>query len=347
MQLTIKNNILIFFGCIGLLSMPALLTWSGTKRPIYKGDNKPMERHYIGRYSIDIPTVMKEEQGSRTHNLRYTDINEIVWHEGMTHEEARDKEWNNFLAEINKLTPPRGKANVIIRMLDKPNVGKFAKAMFFYDYYGRPRTATWALLLDAGRIGIWIKDNPPGLVEDENKSSNAINNIINISRSYHTIDPDSTKREGDWFYTKYGAFNLPYLWHEKSYIRFEDRTLDLKLEIEMNMDYSHSVEEHGLISKANALVASGYATAAKVKLKRIRSQKRVVAGMPGEEEIDCLTDNNGEMLDFGWEFVGKENRGDYPTTRITMESTNGNLEEKLKIWDAILNSMQPMFVRKS
>jgi hypothetical protein len=345
MRLSMKINILIFLGCICLLSMPVLLTWSGTKRPTSQGDNKPMERHYLGRYSIDIPTEIKEAQGSRTHNLRFTDINEIVWHEGMSHEEAREKEWNNFLTETNKLTPPRGKDRVIIRIFDNPNVGKFAKAMFFYDYYGRPKTATWALLLDTGRIGIWIKDNPPGLVEEENKSGNAINNIINIGKSYRTIDSGLTKREGEWFYTKYGAFNLPYLWHEKSYIRFEGATL--KIEIEMNMDHSHSIEEHGLISKTNALVSSGYATAAKVKLKRIRSQKRVVAGMQGEEEIDCLTDNKGEMLDFGWEFVGKEDRGDYPTTRITMESANGNLEDKLKIWDDILNSMQPMFVRKN
>ncbi|MFH1028812.1 MAG: T6SS immunity protein Tli4 family protein, partial [Pseudomonadota bacterium] len=153
--------------------------------------------------------------------------------------------------------------------------------------------------------------------------------------------------KGDWFFLKHGAINLPYLWQEKSYVRFEGHPLNLKIEIDMDMDAGHKRPQFGLIEKASAAIDSGYASAANVSIKNIRSQKREVAGVPGEEVIDRLTDKDNKTLDFGWEYVGKKDSGEYPTMRITMESPDGNLDEKLKIWDAVLDSMKPMFERKN
>ena len=305
-----------------------------------------MGTYYIGRFSIAVPVDMHEAKGSRSHELRYEEVKEIMWPEGTSHENAREAEWKRFMAKIRELSPPKGKDNVIIRMRDFNNIGNWAKAVFYYNDEFDCNSGPWAFLMDSGPIGVWIKDNPPGNVEAENKTDNAINSITNIGRSYRTIYPNAPRPKGDWFYLKHGAINLPYLWQEKYYIRFEGHPLDLKIEIEMNMDSEYGIEKHGLIDKTNAVIASGYAAAANVKLKRIRSQKRDVAGMPGEEEIDKIADKDKKTLDFGWEYIGKENSGEYPTLRITMESPDGNLEEKLKIWDAVLDSMKPMFVRK-
>jgi hypothetical protein len=305
-----------------------------------KGANKSMETYHIGRFSFGIPKEMKLM--SRSHKLREEEINEIMWPAEISHERARETEWNKFMSKIKTLAPPKGKDSVIIRMRDISGVGKWAKAVFYYDYFGRPRTATWALLLDAGPVGVWIKDNPPGLVEDENKTNNAINNISNIGKSYHLMDSISQKPNSDWFYLKYGAINLPYLWQESSDVRFEEHPLNLTLKIRMNETYS--VEKAGLIEKTIDAIATGYASG--VQIKKIRSHKRTVADLNGEEEVLRMTAKDEDTLSFAWEFNGKVNSGESPRIVITMDTLNSNLDEKLKIWDAVLDSMKPMFERK-
>jgi hypothetical protein len=339
---TILIRALILMGTLLIVSLAH--GW-GKKTTPSKGDNKLMKTHYVGRFSIAVPAEMHEAHGSRSHEIRREEITEIVWPERISHEKARESEWNKLMAEIKKLTPPKGKDKVIIRMRDFPDVGKWAKSSFYHASRSS-RTATWAFLMDKGPVGVWIKNNPPVLVEAENKSNNTINNTINIAKSYRVMDPNTPEPKGDWFYLKYGAINLPYLWQEETDVRFEGHPLKLTLRIKMNMDGSYGIENQGLIEKSNALIDSGYAAMAQAKIKRIRSQKREVAGMPGEEVVDRLITKDKTELDFGWEYIGKEDSGEYPTIRITMESPDGSLDEKLKIWDAVLDSMKPMFERK-
>ena len=52
-------------------------------------------------------------------------------------------------------------------------------------------------------------------------------------------------------------------------------------------------------------------------------------------EQDCA----GHM----WRYAGKKDSGEYPEIVLEMESPDGNLKEKLKIWDAILESMKPLY----
>jgi hypothetical protein len=336
-----KNTILIkTVLLISILVIVGTAHGWGNKSTTKKGANKSMETYHIGRFSFRLPKEMKLM--SRSHKLREEEINEITWPAEISHEKAREAEWNKFMSKIKTLTPPKGKDSVIIRMRDISGVGKWTKAVFYYDYFGRPRTATWALLMDAGPVGVWIKDNPPGLVEDENKTNNAINNISNIGKSYHLMDSISQKPISDWFYLKYGAINLPYLWQESSDVRFEEHPLNLTLRIRMNETYS--VEKAGLIEKTIDAIVSGYANG--VQIKKIRSHKRTVAGLNGEEEVLRMTAKDEDALSFVWEFNGKENSGESPRIVITMDTPYNSLDEKLKIWDAVLDSMKPMFERK-
>jgi hypothetical protein len=306
-----------------------------------KGANIPMKTYYIGRFSIAVPAEMHEEEGSRSHHLRRVEIDEIEWPEGINHEKAREVEWNNFTAEIKKLTPLEGKLTVIIKTQDFPDVGKWASGIFYHNLNDGNEEGTWKVLVDSGQTAVWFTGIPV-LVEKENKSSLMINNIKNIGNSYHALNSATKKPKGDWFYLKHGAVNLPYLWQEKSYVRFEGHPLDLKIELEMHETYT--VEKEGLIEKTIDAIATGYASG--VKIKKIRSHKRTVADLNGEEEVLRMTEKGKSSLDFVWEYNGKENSGEYPRIVISMESPDGNLDEKLKIWDAVLDSMKPMFERK-
>jgi hypothetical protein len=306
--------------------------------------SKSMETFYIGRFSIAIPAEMKEAGGSRSHKVRDFKLSEIVWPKGISHVKAREAEWKKYLAEIKKPTLSKTAEEIIIKTQVFPRLGKWAEGVFYFAS-NSTKTANWAVLMDTGPVGVWVKTNPPVLIDKENRSNNAAKNISTIGKSYHEMDSNTARPKGDWFYLKHGAINLPYLWQEKSYIRFEGHPLDLKIEIDMDMDAGHKRPQFGLIEKASATIDSGYASAANVSIKNIRSQKREVAGMPGDEVIDRLTDKDKKTLDFGWEYIGRKDSGEYPTIRITMESPDGNLDEKLKIWDAVLDSLKPMFER--
>jgi len=310
-----------------------------------KGASKQMEPYYIGRFIITIPADMHEAKGARSHQLRRVELDEKTWPDGVSHEKAREMEWNKFMAKIKEIPPTEGKQKVIIKMQDFPGVGTWSKGIFYHKNGDSKDEGTWRLLIDSGHNAVWLKGRPV-LVEKENNSNVMAKNISNIGKSYQYIDSTTAKPKGDWFFLKHGAINLPYFWQEKSYVRFEGHPLNLKIEIDMDMDAGHKRPQFGLIEKSSAAIDSGYASAANVSIKNIRSQKREVAGMPGEEVIDRLTDKDKKTLDFGWEYVGKKDSGEYPTIRITMESPDGNLDEKLKIWDAVLDSMKPMFDRK-
>ena len=58
------------------------------------------------------------------------------------------------------------------------------------------------------------------------------------------------------------------------------------------------------MARTAAVIATGHATG--VKIHRIRSKKRKVAGLEGEEEVDRMTDRYRTAISFGWRYEGKK-----------------------------------------
>ncbi len=126
---------------------------------------------------------------------------------------------------------------------------------------------------------------------------------------------------------------------ETAAARFEGHPLGLEIDIETTE--THKVEEAGLIKKTMAAMATGFATG--LNIDKIRSRKKTVAGLDGEEEVLRMNDGNKTVLNFAWEYRGRKDSGEYPEIRITMDSADGKLEQKLQVWDAVLNSLKPMY----
>ena len=166
-------------------------------------------------------------------------------------------------------------------------------------------------------------------------SDEALDQNLEIARAYRIIDKDHLPKE-NWFYLQHGAIALPYLEQEETYARFEGHPLDLKLEIETRA--VHKVSESGLLDRLTAALAMKFAPG--VDIDKIRSGKRTVAGIKGEELIMRGTEGGETELSFTWLFPGEKDSREHPKISIEMESPDGQLEEKLKIWDAILDSMQ-------
>ena len=300
-----------------------------------------MKTYYTGRFSIEVPAEMKlEEQISK---VRHVEIKEIVWPKEVSHEQSQASEWDSFLTEIKKLSPPRGTDKVIIKMQDFHCEGKLAKGIFYHKNGDAADEATWLLLLDTGSVGIFFKGRSV-IVEKENQSHLMLNNLNNLCESYHS-DTKASKPMENSFYLQYGIINLPYSWQEESYTSFKGHPLNLNLSIKMQMDIGHYRETMGLIEGTKGMIDDASSEPG-ISFSIVRLGKREVAGMKGEESILGGSDNGKKSLLFAWEFNGKEDSGEYPTTTIEMEAPDGKLDEKIAIWDAVLDSMKPMFERK-
>lgn len=303
-----------------------------------------MKTHYIGRFSIAVPYEMK--LAVRTAELRYVEIDEILWPKDVNHEQARNAEWKKLMSDIKKLTPPLHTGKVILRIQDFPGTGNWARGAFYHKNGDAPDEATWFLLADTGSVTLWLKGDST-LVEDEINTNRMANNINNIVRNYNAQDMRKFvgQHQDNRFYLKHGVINLPYLEQEESYIRFEGHPLDLVLDIKMEMDVGYYRETVGLIEKTKGMLAEA-ALEPGLSISKIRLGKREIAGMKGEESILRMSEDGDKTLKFIWEFNGKEDSGEYPTTTIEMEAPDGKLDEKIAIWDAVLDSMKPMFERK-
>ncbi|MBJ6727001.1 T6SS immunity protein Tli4 family protein [Geomesophilobacter sediminis] len=303
-----------------------------------------MGTNLIGRFSVSTPTEM--EIKLRSSMLRRTELKEIRWSPGREME-ARSLEWERQLQEIHELKAPEGKKALIITQVDKfPLLEKWAKGIYYYHDFYDEEAAQWSLLLDSGPIGLWIVGKPT-IVEMELINHKMAKNIENIALHYQTLNAAQAElgRASNGFYLSHGVIDLPYSVHEESIARFEGHPLQLSLLIEMYMDARKEIETTSLISGTRAMLAASLFIPGS-SMSKIRLQHREVAGMPGEESVLRIKEGDSRNLVFTWRFNGKYDSGEYPTTRIEMESPDGNLDEKLQIWDAILDSMKPMFVRK-
>lgn len=296
-----------------------------------------MEVYPIGRFSIAIPIRMKLDGCS--HRLRLTSIEEVVWSNSTGREVIRDRLWKNRVAEIEKRDPPDGKRSVIIEQRDFDGLGQWAKGVFYYKSCVSLKEGIWEVLIDYGPSGILLKTD--SAFTDSENVKKLVRNIDAVAKAYHPKSIHNRGKLGECFYLPNGALDLPYRWQEEIYARFEGHPLDLKLEIDMTDVHVDEPKREGLLARTAAAILTGFAFG--VDIKKIRSHDRKVAGIVGEEQVVRMKDKDESQLDFTWRYAGKKDSGEYPKIVISMESPEGNLDEKLKIWDAILDSVKPLY----
>jgi hypothetical protein len=296
-----------------------------------------METCYVGRFCIGVPIGMKPK--GRSHRLRLTHIGEFSWQNDKDHDVLRNEMWNAKVAEIKRFRPIENESSPIIEQRRFEGLGLWARGIFYHENWALENEAVWEILVDYGASAIWFKANS-ALIDKENVQK-VINNLNNLAKAYRPRVPAASFGVGDWFYLQDGAINLPYRWEEQSYASFEGDPLDLQLEIEMNDTQVDEPKEEGLFARTAAAIATGYALG--VDIKKVRSRNRMAAGIKGEEQVVRMKDKDGAKLDFTWRYAGKKNSGEFPEIVISMESPDGQIDEKLKVWDAVLDSMKPLY----
>ncbi len=322
---------LLLAALIGLIlcSYSEAATKKGSRpTPTTKGAQHKMKTYYMGRFAIDLPETFKLEIQSQ--KVRYAEVSDFKWKE-RDREKEREALWAQKIVEIKKLEVPDGKKQVIIEEMNMPNLGKWAKAVLYYGDYISSRRLFWHILADQGETGFLLT------IAGTNKDM-MVRNFTNILKHYRYGFSDLTK---DSFCLNYGRIELPYMEQESTYARFAG-PMGMKLEIDMNE--THEVEEAGLLESFAASLATNFAPG--VDVDKIRAHKRTVASLKGDELVMRATDDMGPELYFGWKYLGKEDSGEHPEIEITVdESPDNNLDEKMKLWDAALNSFRPAYKR--
>lgn len=306
-----------------------------SKSKISKKGGPAMKSYYMGRFAIDVPVEMKQAVQAQT--LRLAEVEDFRWSEDQQHNPVREQIWQSRIQSINKIDLPDKVRKPVIEEKVLEIDKKWAKAVLFYGDYMSTDEGTWNILVDSGRSGLWLSYS--GLLKAKKEMQEW---LINIAKAYKPlpIGTESNLPTGNWFYLKHGAINLPYKRQEKTYARFEGHPLDLKLEVDMNE--THEVEKLGLAERLASSIAMRFAPG--VDVDTIRSGSRVSAGLRGEELVMRMSASGEDtQIQFGWEYRGKVESGEHPEIQITMESPDGDLDEKLKVWDAILDSFKPMY----
>jgi hypothetical protein len=320
----------VLLGLLAFVTLPLACHSDNTARK-NMNNKDPMMTYPIGRFSINVPQSMK--QVARTASLRHRELREVIWPTGVAPETATRTAWEKRIAEIEMLQAPEGKAKALIEERDMTEPSVLMRAvLYFGDKDGGDRV--FCDLLTARRqSGIWIKS-----VGVQTKVQKMMEQNADIARAYHPLDPAAPLPKENFFYLEHGYIELPYRSQEETYTRFEGHPLELKLEFKTTV--VHKVSESGLVDRLAASLAMNFAPG--VDVDRLRTGKRNVAGLPGEEVVFRGTQDGKSELSFTWLFTGKVDSGDAPKISIEMEAKDGRLEEKLKAWDALLDSIKPV-----
>jgi len=285
-----------------------------------------MQTYKVGRFAIDVPAEIKKEV--QTQRIRYAEIDVFEWARASDHEIARTSLWNSRLAKINSLHRPEEINDIIIQQRELPGLGIWARGVQYYGDYIIPERHFWTVLVDYGRTGVWLT------ISGTNDQM-SLANTENILKHYTEI---ASARHA--FHLNEGEIDLPYLEQECTYTRFKGGRHSLQLELETNE--TKELERLSLAERLAAAVETRFAPG--VDVQTIRSRARTAAGLKGEELVVRMSARGeGTQIQFCWEYHGEVDSGERPEIQLTMEATDDDLDEKLKIWDLIVDSMKPLY----
>ena len=295
--------------------------------------NDPMVIHHIGRFMIHVPQSMKVAR--RSASMRTCELEEIQWPSGGKHDVARQVLWQARIQEIESKTPPPLEKKAMAEVRNLGGEVRWTQAVSYFGDSMTNRRIFWGVLLDAGSGALWVTadgraDLKERILQEE---------PLDIARAYHLVDSSNPPPKENVFYLEHGFVALPYLDQEEAYARFEGHPLGLKLRVQTNETHEDEPHDEGLLGRLAASLATGMATG--VGVEKIRAGKRVVGGLKGEETVLRAKTADKTELSFIWRYAGKKDSGEQPKILIEIEATDGHLDEKLKLWDSVLNSFKP------
>ena len=317
---------------LALLAIMANCAPTSGKKPM-NSFNEPTITYGAGRFVVDIPAAMSF---AGQYYLQGRAINEVVW----PNDEDALSGWQKHLDEISWLEPPQGMTGALIEERDIPGIGIWCKAAFYFNEPLDPVYGAMDLLLNKSTIGLWIKARDKKISAKETVYEIS----TDIARAYRAprqrFGRSKVLNDRDAFYLRYGAVDLPFEYEESVDIVFKEHALDKTLVLSIETDVVGKVYWVGLMDRLAAMIAGNFVPG--FKIEKIRTRTRMVAGLEGEEVIYRGIEKDGTRgLCFAWDYPGERIAPHAPNIVIDMLARDSHLEEKLALWDAVLDSLRP------
>jgi hypothetical protein len=242
-----------------------------------KGAQQAMKTYYMGRFAVDVPAEFKLVM--QTHQFRLIEIEEYP------EVRATGEKWREHLVKIEKKRKPGGVSKIIIKEQNLEGMGQWARGVLYYSDSMSDEECNWDVFVSYGSNEVIF--SLKGLLD---KQQSMFAWLQEVARAYRPNSDKIQPRNGQ-FHTEYGVIDLPYKRQENTYARFEG-PMEMVLRIEM--EETHKVEEAGVMDRLAASLATNFAPG--VDVDKIKTGKRTVAGLPGQEIVTRLGDVNGKEL---------------------------------------------------
>ena len=317
--------------------VPAAGCTQNMERKTMSKNNEQSITYGAGRFVIDIPVSMQFSGG---YSLVDRDLTEMVRPNSDLNKEALT-EWDLSIQKIKRITPPAGKEIALIEEREITGIGKWCKAALYYHEPFDSEYGSLDLLLSSGKSVLWIRTRDKKIA-----AKDIVYGISSdLARAYRPPTSPNRRVEvipgKDSFYLRYGAIDLPFEYEESVDIVFSGHSLDEEMSLEIETDVLQEPETESLIDQLTAIIVTKWAPG--FEIDKIRTRKRTAAGLKGEEVVylGTETDTNDKNYYFMWGYPGKKDDAHHPFIKISMSAKADRLEEKLALWDAVLDSMRP------
>lgn len=289
-------------------------------------------RQCVGRWCLMVPASMA--RSADTYKVQGLALEEVAWEPGAKN--PWEREWLARLTKVDALKERRERPShvhgtIVDQRLLVPDKLKAV------EYYGRghKEIVTWGAIFDAGPSGLWLQaDASPENAEE------AVQRIAGVGPAYRVPEPGQVEPPKGAFHMARGVIAAPFKLAEEAHARFNGHPL--KLDLSFSYETTFEPNTQGLMERfASALEKSG-ATVVGGGARPIRNQKRKVAGLPGEEMILHTHERGKGGLSFLWTTPGEEGSGKHPEIGIEMESSDEKKDEKIELWDALLDAVKPV-----
>jgi hypothetical protein len=290
----------------------------------------PVTMFPVGRFMIPVPKDMK--LGAGIHNVNKITIEEIAWGKGRDREEylkevwmpVRTKAWERYVAG-GKLGPASqgGWAEEDVSHLFGYPAMLLCYGDDMADHYIDVHIALPEAILRLKESRFY----PIG-----QECLDMEGRMLNLFKHYRfgnkNVAPDS-------FFSAGGRVEGLKTWYEQAGLGAKRHASESRPKIYLRFDTLPPVTSE---FPKSIYVISDVARKYGMKLHVLRSQKRVLAGMEGREEIFILRDKNDDEFELtaSWKFQGVPKDPEKPDVEIQMTCPESAKEDALRMWDAVM-----------
>jgi len=283
----------------------------------------------VGRFCLTVPAAMA--RSADTFSVQGVTLEEVAWEPGA--KDPWEREWLRRLQAIEALKerreiPTLAYGTIIEQRMLKPGVLKGV----LYNASASAARMTLGAILDAGTGGLWLQINTGAAKKEE-----AASRISEIAAAYRVAEPDVPAPKGAYHLVR-GYLAAPFKLAEEAHARFAGGDgWDLSISYETTFE----PRTDGLMERFTSALEKSGATVMGGGVKPIRNGKRTVAGLKGEEMVLHTSENGKGGLSFLWTTPGETGSGKHPEIGIELSSPDDRKDERLKLWDALLDEVKP------